>query len=99
MNSKKTTIMLTKDNYKKITELANRLAVSKSAALRLLISNVVKNNIQLKKARDKKEVRFTFVSAKDYPHFQELQKQYKDMNVTELLNNVIATSYQSFKIF
>jgi len=99
MNSKKTTIMLTKDNYKKITELSRRLAVSKSAALRLLISNAVKNKIELKKARDKKEVRFTFVSAKDYPHFLELQQKYKDMNVTELLNNVIATSYQSFKIF
>ena len=99
MKSKKTTIMLTQENYKKITELAHRLALSKSAALRLLISNVVKNKIALKQTKDKKEVRFTFVSAKDYPHFQQLQKEYKDMNVTELLNNVIATSYQSFKIF
>jgi len=99
MKSKKTTIMLTQENYKKITELSNRLALSKSAALRLLISNVVKNKIALKQTKDKKEVRFTFVSAKDYPHFRELQAQYKDMNVTELLNNVIATSYQSFKIF
>jgi len=99
MKSKKTTIMLTQENYKKITELAHRLALSKSAALRLLISNVVKNKIELRKTKDKKEVRFTFVSAKDYPHFLELQKQYKNMNVTELLNNVIVTSYQSFKIF
>ena len=99
MNSKKTTIMLTKQNYKKVTELASRLALSKSAALRLLISNVVKNKIELKQTKDKKEVRFTFVSSKNYRDLEELQKQYKNLNVTELLNNVIATSYQSFKIF
>ena len=99
MGSKKTTIMLTKQNYKNLTEIANKLAVNKSAALRLLISNVVKNKIKLTKVKNKKELRFTFVSPKNYPYLQELEKEYKDLNVTELLNAVINNSYKSFKIF
>ena len=97
--SKKTTIMLTKQNYKNLTELANRLALNKSSALRLLVSNAVKNKIKLTKVKNKKEVRFTFVSPKNYPHLQKLQEEYKDLNVTELLNAVINASYNSFKIF
>jgi len=99
MGSKKTTIMLTKQNYKNLTEIANKLAVNKSAALRLLISNVVKNKIKLTKVKNKKELRFTFVSPKHYSYLQKLQEEHKDLNITELLNAVINNSYKSFKIF
>jgi len=95
----KTTVMLTKQNYKNLTELASRLAISKSAALRLLISNVVKNKIKLKQTKNKKEVRFTFVYSQDFRDLKNLRKEHKDLNITDLLNNVISTSYKSFKIF
>ena len=95
----KTTIMLTKQNYKNLTELANRLAVSKSAAMRLLISNVVKNKIKLTQIKDKKEVRFTFVYSSNFKDLKDLRKHYKNLNITDLLNNVISASYKTFKIF
>jgi len=95
----KTTVMLTKQNYKNLTELASRLAISKSAALRLLISNVVKNKIKLKQTQNKKEVRFTFVYSQDFRDLKILKKEHKDLNITDLLNNVISASYKSFKIF
>jgi len=95
----KTTIMLTKQNYKDLTELASKLAISKSAALRLLISNVVRNKIKLTQTRNKKEVRFTFVYSSNFKDLKTLRKEYKNLNITDLLNNVISASYKSFKIF
>jgi hypothetical protein len=52
---KKITITLTSSNLKNIEELATKLFTSKSAAVRLLISNYFKNNLKINNKKTKKE--------------------------------------------
>ena len=90
----KITIMLTKENNKKLEDLAKKFALSKSGALRLMTAYIAKNNINLTKTKQKqkKEVRFTFSCMQGFLPFEALQKKYKNLNKTELTNAIISNS-------
>ena len=86
--------MLTKENNKILEDLAKKFALSKSATLRLMTAYIAKNNINLTKTKQKqkKEVRFTFSCMQGFLPFEILQKKYKNLNKTELINAIISNS-------